>query len=84
MTEKTMMRKNGNPRRKPTKDPNVYPKGWDRQRVQKVIKHYDRLKDQRVLERPRVSKADEMIWMEIPEDLVPKVQKLIAGSKKSA
>lgn len=79
-----MIHKNENPRRRPAKDPNVYPKGWSRQRVQKVVKYYDRLKDQPVLERPRMSKAGEVVWMEIPEDLVPKVQKLIAGSRKSA
>jgi hypothetical protein len=79
-----MIRKNGNPRKKQAKDPNVYPKGWNRQRVQDVIKYYDGMRNQRVLERPSVSKAAELVWMEIPEDLVPKVQKLIAGSKKSA
>lgn len=79
-----MMHKNDNPRRKSAKDPNVYPRGWNRQRVQKVIMHYDRLKDQPVLERPRVSKAEEMVWMEIPEELVSKVEKLIAGRRKSA
>jgi hypothetical protein len=79
-----MMRKIENTRRKSAKDPNVYPKGWNRQRVDKIIRYYDRLKDRPVLERPRVSKAGELVWMEIPEALVPKVQKLIAGSKKSA
>ncbi|MGD0464451.1 MAG: hypothetical protein ABSB74_18355 [Tepidisphaeraceae bacterium] len=79
-----MMAKNENPRRTPARDPNVYPEGWNRQRVHKVIKYYDRLKDQRVLVRPTVAKAGELVWMEIPEGLVPKVQKLIAASKKSA
>jgi hypothetical protein len=79
-----MIRKNANSRRKSAKDPNIYPKGWNRQRIEEVIKYYDRLKDHRVLERPRVSNAGELVWMEIPENLVPKVQKLIAGSKKSA
>ncbi|MGD0540326.1 MAG: hypothetical protein ABSB33_02300 [Tepidisphaeraceae bacterium] len=79
-----MMSKNEHARRRSAKDPNVYPKGWNRERVHDVIKYYDRLKDQPVLDRPRVAKADELVWMEIPEGLVPKVQKLIAASRKSA
>jgi hypothetical protein len=49
-----------------------------------VIKYYDRRKDQPVLHRSRVSRAAEVVWMEIPQDLVPKVRKLIADRKKSA
>jgi hypothetical protein len=79
-----MTRKNGSPRRKLAKDPNIYPPGWNYRRVQKIIKYYDRLKDQPVLRRPRVSYVQDMVWMEIPEDLVPKVQKLIVASRKSA
>ncbi len=79
-----MMHTNGNPPRKTQKDPNVYPPGLDLQKVEKIIKYYDHLKDRPVLRHPRVSKATEMVWMQIPEKLVNKVQKLIAGTKKSA
>jgi hypothetical protein len=79
-----MKQKPTNSRPKLGGDPNVYPKGWNYERVQKVIKYYDRLKDQPVLKKPRVSRANDAVWMEIPEELVPKVQKLIAGMKKSA
>jgi hypothetical protein len=79
-----MTRKNGNSRRKPAKDPNVYPPGWNYQRVQKIIKYYDRLKDQPLLPELRISNVKEMVWMEVPEALVPKVQKLIVASRKSA
>jgi hypothetical protein len=79
-----MTRKNGSSPRKPAKDPNVYPPGWNYRRVQKIIKYYDRMKDQPVLGPSRVTDVQEMVWMEIPEDLVPKVQKLIVASRKSA
>jgi hypothetical protein len=71
-------------RRRPVNDPNVYPPGWNYRRVMAVIKYYDRRKDQPVLHRSRVSRAAEVVWMEIPQDLVPKVRKLIADRKKSA
>jgi hypothetical protein len=79
-----MTRKNGSSRRKRAKDPNVYPPGWNYQRVQKIIKYYDGLKDQPLLPELRMSNAKEMVWMEVPEALVPKVQKLIVASRKSA
>ncbi|MGD0139611.1 MAG: hypothetical protein ABSD28_12090 [Tepidisphaeraceae bacterium] len=79
-----MIHENEKSRRKPAKDPNVYPPGWNRQRVERIIDYYDRRKDQVVLRRSGVSPAKEMVWMEIPEGLVPKVQKLIAGRRKSA
>jgi hypothetical protein len=73
-----------NPRRKVAKDPNVYPDGWNYRRVQKIIKYYDGLKDKPVLDKPKISKAEEVVWMEIPQALVSKVQKLIAARKKTA
>lgn len=73
-----------NPRRKSGKDPNVYPEGWNYERVQKIIEYYDRFAHKPVLKNSRVSRASDAVWMEIPEKLVPKVQKLIAGMKKSA
>jgi len=40
---------------KSTKDPNLYPTGWNYDRVQRVIKYYDRLKNKPVLKQ-RISK----------------------------
>jgi hypothetical protein len=79
-----MTRKIGSSRRKPAKDPNVYPLGWNYQRVRKIAKYYDRLKDQPLPPELKISNAKEMVWMEVPEALVPKVQKLIAANRKSA
>jgi hypothetical protein len=73
-----------NPRHKSPKDPNIYPEGWNYERVQKIIKYYDRLNDRPVLKRSRISRANDAVWMEIPEKLVPKVQKLLTEMKKSA
>jgi hypothetical protein len=79
-----MTRKKYSARRRTVKDPNVYPPGWDAQRVAAIARYYDRRQGQPVLREPSVSKAAEVVWMEIPQDLVPKVQKLIAARRKSA
>ena len=62
----------------------MYPPGWNAQKVQEIIEYYDSRKNQPIFDQPEVSKAQEVVWMEIPEDLVTKVQKLIAAKRKSA
>jgi hypothetical protein len=67
------------------KDPNVYPPGWDRQRVARIIRYYDARKDQDVLAGNRARRTvAQHVWMEIPRDLVPAVRNLIASRRKSA
>ncbi len=61
------------------KDVNRYPKGWDRDRVEAVIAHYENLTDADAVcedEAPYENRAITM--MAVPVELVPKVQKLIA------
>jgi len=61
------------------KDPNRYSKGWDRQRVQAVISHYEKqTDDQAVAEDEAAYLNSGMTMMGVPNDLVPKVQALIA------
>lgn len=70
---------------KDRRDPNVYPPGWDRQRVEAIAEYYDQRKDQAVLDPHSVAEASiGSVWMEIPEDLVPQIRKLIARRRKSA
>jgi len=60
-------------------DPNVYPKGWSRQRVQKVIDHYDKQSDDGAVAEAESAYGDKSsTMMQIPNELVPKVQKLIS------
>jgi len=61
------------------KDPNHYPKGWNRAKVEKVIAHYENQTDDQAIA------EDEAAWndpntcmMQIPHDLVPSVLKLLA------
>jgi hypothetical protein len=79
-----MKNKNANRQHKSRNDPNVYPEGWNYSRVKKIIKYYDRLKDEPVLKRSRISPANDAVWMEIPRKLVSKVEKLLIEMKKSA
>ena len=77
MTSKRPRRKAAK-RAKP-KDPNRYPKGWNRQRVQAVLAHYENQTDE------EAAAEDEAAWrdgafamIQVPIELVPAVQKLIA------
>jgi hypothetical protein len=61
------------------KDPNRYPKGWNRQRVQAVIDHYEnQTDDEAIAEAEAAYREPKTTMMQIPNELVPKVQKLIA------
>jgi hypothetical protein len=61
------------------KDPNRYPKGLNRRKVQAIIAHYEsQTEEQAVAEDEAVYKSNRVTMMGVPVDLVPKVQKLIA------
>jgi hypothetical protein len=61
------------------KDPNRYPKGLDRKKVQAIIDHYEnQTDDEAVAEDEAAYKDITMTMMAIPIALVPQVQKLIA------
>ena len=61
------------------KDPNVYPPGWDAQRVQEVIDYYDSMSDDDLAAEIEASDADpNNTMMQIPTVLVPAVQELLA------
>ena len=63
------------------KDPNVYPPGWDAQRVQAVIDYYDAMSDDDLA--AEIDAADagpdpNSALMQIPTELVPAVRELLA------
>ena len=60
-----------------------FPEGWDLERVQKLIAHYDNLSDDELAaEHEAALEAVDHTWMAVPNDLVPAVRALIA--KKTA
>jgi hypothetical protein len=67
------------------KDSNVYPPAWDYQRVKAIADYYDSRQGEDVLEGVEISRINAgLVWMEVPQELVPKVRKLIARNKKPA
>lgn len=66
-------------------DPNAYPPGWDYRRAKAIADYYDARKDQVVLGAPRgAGPTPGLVWMEVPQELVPEVRKLIARRRKTA
>jgi hypothetical protein len=56
-----------------------FPHGWDEERVRKVLAHYDELtEDEAVAEDEAAFESRTQTVMEVPNELVPAVRKLIA------
>ena len=61
------------------KDPNKYPKGWDAKKVRELAEYYEKQSDADAAAEDDAAYSDEhFTMMAIPNELVPKVQKLIA------
>jgi hypothetical protein len=59
-----------------------YPPGWDKERVRRVLEHYESQTDEEaVAEDEAAFEATTHTTMEVPVDLVPKVRDLIAKRK---
>jgi hypothetical protein len=72
-------------RKERKKDPNVYPPGWDYARAKAIADYYDARKDVDFLGDTETTRSSAgLVWMEIPQELVPQVRKLIARVKKPA
>jgi hypothetical protein len=73
-------------RKNPTarKDPNVYPPGWNYQKAMKIAEYYDNKKDTVILDDDAEQTEAGLIWMEVPQELVPEIRKLIARRRKTA
>ena len=60
-----------------------FPPGWDEERVQRVLRHYDSLnEDEAVAEDEAAFEDSTQTVMEIPNDLVPIVRALFADRAK--
>jgi hypothetical protein len=57
----------------------VFPAGWDEERVRKVIAHYDNLtEDEELAEFEAAFNDPAQTMMSVPTELVPKIARLIA------
>lgn len=58
---------------------NRYPPGWDRERVERVLDHYEQQTPEEAVAEDEAAFAekDETV-MKVPHDLVPAVRELIA------
>ena len=59
-------------------DPNTYPPGWDREKVQNVIEYYEL---QTTEDYDLDSESSGVTMMAIPNELLPAVRALIATSR---
>jgi len=66
-------------RTKSKPDPNHSPKGLNRGKVQKIIEYYERQTDEEAIaEAEAAYKNPATTMIEVPVELVPQIQKLIA------
>jgi hypothetical protein len=71
----------------PTKETKMkkanFPKGWDEERVQHLIAHYEQQsEDEAVAEDEAVYEDQSQTTMEVPKELVPAVRELLAKHTK--
>ena len=63
-------------------DPNVYPPGWNRERVQQVIEYYEQQTDEEAAaEHEMDADTRKVTMMAIPNELLPVVRALIAAAR---
>ena len=56
-----------------------FPPGWDEERVQKVLTHYEeQTEDEAVAEDEATLEESTQTVMEVPQELVPAIRELIA------
>ena len=60
-----------------------FPPGWDEERVQRVLEHYDQQSEEEaVAEDEAAFEGRKETVMEVPTDLVPEVRRLLAEHTK--
>ena len=58
---------------------NQFPKGWDENRVRKVIDHYEKQTEDEALSEDEVAwKKRNETFIEVPIKLLPQIRKLLA------
>jgi hypothetical protein len=62
-----------------------FPDGWDDARVKRVLEHYEtQSEEQAVAEDEAASEHRDQTLMEVPNELVPAVRKLIAKRRNTS
>ena len=63
--------------------PNRFPPGWDEERVQRVLAHYEQqTPEESVAEDEAAFAEEDETVMKVPRDLVPAVRELIAKHRE--
>jgi hypothetical protein len=63
------------------KDPNRYPRGWNRKKVRDVIAHYENQgDDEAIAEAEAAYRKTTSTLVEVPIKLLPKVRRILARS----
>ena len=57
---------------------NKFPKGWNEDRVKRVLAHYGKQTEDEALAEDEAAPGSSETVMTVPRDLVPKVRELIA------
>lgn len=61
-----------------------FPKGWDEDRVRRVLEHYENQTDEEAIAEDEAAFGSRTeTLMEVPNDLVPTVRELIAKRRAS-
>ena len=62
----------------------VYPAGWDEERIRKLADHYDnQTEEEQLAEHEAAYLAEGQTVMVVPTELVPEIVKLISRRRKS-
>ena len=65
------------------KDPNKYPKGWDRKRVEDLAEHYDDQKDdEAAAEDDRAFADSDETVVSVPKELLPEIREILAKHRR--
>jgi hypothetical protein len=64
---------------------NKYRKGWDAERVQRVLEHYDEQPDEEAVAEDEAGfEPPEHTALEVPIDMLPAIRELLAKRAKGA
>lgn len=67
------------------RDPNKYPKGWNRERVDRVIAHYDsQTEAEAIAEADAAVRQSEFDLIRVPVALAEEVRAMVARHQKKA
>jgi hypothetical protein len=64
---------------------NKFPPGWDAERVQRVLEHYEAQSDDEAVAEDEAAFEDStQTVMEVPSELVPAIREMLAKHRRSA